>query len=119
MHALALDHVTGDLSVSTGRAAIVDGPALTAQTLRLRLSLAKGTWFLDLERGIPYDQILDKVSSLSPIDAVFRAAITGCPGVKAIRSLSLSQDSARRLSVGFEVVDVTGTVITDADVGAF
>ena len=96
---------------------MVEGAAATAQRLMLRLNLARGTWFEDLSRGVPYDQVLDKVTNTQAIENEFRSVIIGTRGVKQLNSFSFQITSDRLAAITFEVLDESGEVITEQDVG--
>jgi hypothetical protein len=72
----------------------------------VRLALFHGEWFLDRGIGVPYfERVLRKPLRRSVLTTVFRAAILGTPGVKALERLDFDVDAAeRRLTVTFAAI---------------
>jgi hypothetical protein len=74
------------------------------QQIEFRLSLWRGTWFLDSEFGTPYlQQILGKGLSLDGVIAAFRTQIMQVEGVQSITRFDYSFDRRQRtLSINLE-----------------
>lgn len=74
------------------------------QQIEFRLSLWRGTWFLDGNFGTPYlQQILGKALSLDAVVAAFRTEIMKVEGVESITRFDYSFDRRQRaLSINLE-----------------
>lgn len=81
MRALALDPVTHDLALSSGRASLVTGIEAKAQHLKCRLLLWEGEYRMDTSRGIPYARMLGDKSQTERLPRVLRAAASTSPGI--------------------------------------
>lgn len=112
--------VVGDLHLTGGDLSIVDGDDATAQEIRSRLLLFKGSNFVDLREGIPYYQeILAKGIAPARVRSLLRQAILSHPAVVDVPSLTVSIDRATRsATVTFEARTVEGTVVSSVDFGA-
>lgn len=91
---------TGDIDLTGLVPQYVDGPEAVVVRLRERLSKWRAAWFLDLRAGFPYREILTKNPDLDRIASMFRAEISGCPGVVAIKRLTLTL-TGRTLTLSF------------------
>jgi hypothetical protein len=94
----------GDLVWSNGALVqITDHLDSIRQLIECRLSMALGTWFLDPDDGLDiYGKILGKPRSESDVRQALGARITETPGVKTLKSMSVSLDnSTRALTVAF------------------
>lgn len=68
----------------------VDGPAIK-QGIKIRLRTFEGEWFLDLEIGIDYwNIVLVKNPSLVLVREVFRRALAAAPGVAEVLQLNVA-----------------------------
>lgn len=117
MSSFKIDPTTGDLDVSTGTLQIITGPEEIAQKLRIRLRFVRGEWFADENAGIPYfDEIFVKNPSFEAIQAIYRQAITTCPGVAGIENFTMVFDAAtRKLSLSFLARLTSGEVLDFSD----
>ena len=106
----------GDLAVEGGRLLYFEDIEHIRQTISCRLRFGKGEWFLDEREGVPYYQtVLVKDPDLSAIRALYRRIILSVPGVLSVPVLTLALDRATRtLSVAFQAVCRSGTVVVDA-----
>jgi hypothetical protein len=111
---LAMDS-TGDIEVlTTGAGAgirFTKGVEAVTQNIEAAVSLFRGEWFLDLERGVPYYQeILGQRYSQETVLTAFRDQILTVPNVDQILTLTSSFDGATRTTtVSFEVLTPFGT----------
>ena len=96
MRVLALDPTTGDLAISSGQMSMLSDADAVAQQLRGRLSLVRGSWFLDLTAGIPYLELLTRKGVEALLSAELRAAAETSPGVDAITSFTLTRNPTTR-----------------------
>lgn len=113
----ALDTTAQDLDISTGTLRFISGPEEIAQKLRIRLRFVRGEWFADENAGIPYfDSIFIKNPSFEAIQAIYRQAITTCPGIDSLIAFNLVFDGAtRKLSVTFTAQLTSGEVLDFSD----
>ena len=112
--------VVHDLRLTNGQITFVTGDEQILQHMKTRLQFFLGEWFLDRREGVPYYRdILIKNPSREVLASIFRQVILDTPGTELIRTFDLSIDaSQRRMSLAFEVVLITGTVV-QADFGDF
>lgn len=119
MRTLALDPVTGDLSISSGRPALVEGADAVAQKLRLRLSIWQGEWFADTTIGVPFRRFLGVPGAQVLAEAILRRAIATCPGVARVDRAVVALDrGSRRLSVSADVTALDGEPVSITDFAA-
>lgn len=90
-----------------------DQAAMIAQRIRCRLQFMQGEWYLDQRQGVPWRQVLTaKGTTKARIAAIFRSAISAVPGVKHVRSVTVSQDFiTRTATVTFSAVGDAQQVI--------
>lgn len=101
-----------DFKIADGRIALdatgdliwLMGAERVRQQIEFRLSLWRGTWFLDENFGTPYlQQILGKALSLDAVIAAFRSEIMAVNGVLSITRFDYQFDRReRRLSIDLE-----------------
>jgi hypothetical protein len=105
---LKLDPKTGDLLVSGGDLPLVYDLEAIEQEASITLQYFLGEYFLDVSVGIPYYQdILVKAPNLAAIKTIFRDALLGVTGIKAIVTLDLDFNRTTR------VLTVSYTASTD------
>lgn len=112
----------GDIRLVNGDSVfITDLGEAVAQHLRQRFNFFKGTWFLNLNEGIPYfEQVLVKNPDLSSIRSLFRRVIQETPGVARVNFVKLDfRRQERVLQVEGECVLDNGKVFSLADFGPF
>lgn len=103
---IKIDPVTNNLVIENGDFVLVKDADEIAQSLRIRLRMALGNWFLDNRLGVDYfGIILKKGYSLSQIERELKRVIKETIGVTGITSYKqLVQD--RKLTVNFTVSTV-------------
>ena len=96
----------GDLALENGTLAFCSGAAFYRQKLAARFKFFLGEWFLDARQGIPYYQsVFVKNPDLDLIRSLFRKVILTTPGIKQIKTFSLSYDpAARSLAFAFHAL---------------
>lgn len=95
-----------DYQIREGRIVLSSGADAARDRIFTVLSINRGEWFLDVEKGIPYlgaDGILGGKKTEAEVGAIIRREILGVDEVDRIVSLDISQDSFRHVSVGGEV----------------
>jgi hypothetical protein len=95
-----------DYRISGGKIVISTDNDAVRDRLFTSLSTQLGEWYLDNTDGIPYsgeNGILGGKKSEGEVAAIIRRRILSDPDVSRIDSLSVSQDSFRRVSVAVEV----------------
>lgn len=97
----------GDLDLSSGGLALIDGDDALVQHLALRFKLVKGECFLDPDVGVPYFQsVLVKNPDLVAIQSIFRRVILTTPGITEITAFAFAFDaSTRRAQLTFTALD--------------
>ena len=99
--------IDGDLPA---RPTFIDGAALVAQRLRIRLGMWRGEWLLDASQGIDYLSILSqKPPDLDGIGDLFRAEIQATEGVDRVEDLAVTFDADTR------TLSLSGTVVVESE----
>lgn len=88
----------GDLFLSDeGELATVTGPEELAQRIATTLNLVRGEWFLEITRGLPWQEtILTKHQDTTTVDAVLRAEIASIEGVAQVLAYASEYDPQSR-----------------------
>ncbi len=104
MSQLALDD-NGDIAISNNKFSIIDGQAEVRQKLIQRLQTFLEEWFLDVNLGIPYLQLIFvKGTPASVIADLFKNTIISTPGVTQLtRFEPLELNAKRELDLDFDV----------------
>lgn len=90
---------------------LIDSPETVAQAIKTRLQLSAGEWFLDLDEGTQYDEVLG-YNTQDSRDLAIRERILETPGVLELTEYRSSVSAARR----FAVVAVVSTIYGNAPV---
>jgi hypothetical protein len=92
-----------DIEVVDGALPLVEGIDEIAQQTKQQLSASVGDWFLDIEQGLPYFQlILKKTTTLSAIEGIYLTAIAKIPGIVNVNSFTLDfEPTTRALNIIF------------------
>lgn len=121
MRDIALDPATGDILHTRGsdglqRASLTAGAGAVRQKLALRLGLIAGEYPFDTSVGIPlFSQVLGKASGRDVAEAIYRRAVSTCPGVREVESFRMTIGSDRRATVTFRAIAESGEVIDVRD----
>lgn len=91
-----------------------------AQRLFVRFQFFKGEWFLNLDEGTPYYQL---IMVKNPPDAIVRAVfgqvIEGCDGVEALRTLTYTVNRQRHMTLKFTALLEDGSIFNSSDFAPF
>ena len=119
MRVRKIDPVTGRVFGGDQAAFLVNDAEAVAQSVRTRLGLWLGQWYLDTTDGTPWaTQVLGKYTEATR-DLAVRARILGTQGVNSILSYSSSLDRAsRKWTVNVTLDTIYGVVTTAAQVSA-
>lgn len=99
----------GDLLVADGLLALVRGADALRQRLELRLGLARGAWFLDLDQGVPYvEQVLVKGADATAVASLLRAECLREPDVREAQVVVTLDASARSARATVSAIAVDG-----------
>lgn len=86
-----------DIGIVDGGLWLVTGKEEIRQLLIQKLLRIQGEWFLNLDNGLPYfDVILEKGTSLADIEAIYINTIITTPGVIDINEFDLIFNPATR-----------------------
>ena len=86
----------GDLLIEDNQLALMRGADALVQRLELRLALARGAWFLDLDQGIPYiEQVIVKGADPTAIASLLRTECLREPEVREAQ-VTVTIDAAAR-----------------------
>lgn len=95
MNALGLSE-DWDLDVEDGRLHMLSDAPAVAQSVKANLLIQRGTWPIDLSRGVDWLGRSAKPAPLATLRAQMAQAILRTRGVTALRSLVLTSDRATR-----------------------
>lgn len=93
--------------------------AEVAQRLGIRFRFFKREWFLNLDEGTPWLNILTKGAPDRLIRSILGQVITGTQGISELLKLSYSVSAARVLSVSFTARLEDGSTFRSTDYGTF
>ena len=94
-----------DYQIKDGRIVLSTGADAARDRIFTALSINRGEWFRDIDKGIPYlgaDGILGGKKTEAEVGAIIRREILNVDEVDRIVSLDISQDSFRHVSVDGE-----------------
>lgn len=112
----------GDLALEDEGTEVVlsELAAEVAQRLHVRFKFFRGEWFLDLDEGTPYYQmILVKAPQDSVIRGVFGSLIRGTEGVADLILFDYTIAATRQMSLTFKARLKDGTVFSSTDYAPF
>jgi hypothetical protein len=93
---------------------LTDTPAAVAQSVKTRLLLKTGEWFLDTTEGTPYIEDILGAGTKATYDAAIQDRILTTIGVTEILDYSSSLDpTTRALSISCEINTIYGDIILD------
>lgn len=109
MTAIALDE-NNDAYLKGGQIARATGADFVVQSIRTRLKLYLGEWWLDLTAGVPwYQDIHVQPANVPQAEATLKATILGTAGVESLISFDATFDrQTRALVVTFEALTIYG-----------
>lgn len=108
---LKLDRATDDLVLDeTGDLILTEGIEAIADDLIARLRTFQGEWFLDLDLGFPWWDVLGQKPNLATVRDQVQAIALNTPGITAC-TVSATVGEDRTLAVVIECTADTGTMI--------
>jgi hypothetical protein len=114
--------VVGDLMLDAyGQPLLVSGiAAQTAQRLFVKFQFFRGEWFLNLDEGTPYYDVILRKGGERFVRSVFGGLIRDDPGVAELLELTYSIDKRTRwLTLQFKAACVDGTILNSLDFGPY
>ena len=108
----ALDPLTGDRVITAAAgASFATGLTAVRQNVEGALSLIKGEWFYDLDRGVAfYQEVVEKATTLARIKDIYREQIFTVQDVLEILTLTINFNGVTRTAaIYFEVLTTFGT----------
>ena len=101
-----------DIVIVDGDLPLVEGIEEIRQLVTQRLSAFEGDWFLDLDSGLPYFQvILQKATSISQIEGIYLEEIASIPGILDIESFNIEfEPGNRRADISFRARTTDGVL---------
>lgn len=94
---------TGDYTFGQGQANfLINSPAMVGQSVKTRLLLWTGNWFLDVTEGTPWSQKILGANTKPLYDLAIQQRILETPGVKNITKYS-SLITGRNLTVNVTI----------------
>lgn len=101
---------TWDMTFGFGLANYAARAEAVAQSVRTRLQLIQGEWFLDTSAGVPYlAQICVKPANLPLAESLIKATILETEGVATLEAFDMTFDAnTRRLNISATVTTIYG-----------
>ncbi|TDI74592.1 MAG: hypothetical protein E2O82_03675 [Betaproteobacteria bacterium] len=101
-----------DIQVIDGNLPLVEGIDELTQISELRFQSFQGDWFLDLDLGMPYFEVIfQKATSVTEIETIFLNEIGDIPGIIDVKSFNLSlAPETRTLTVEFSALTTDGVL---------
>ncbi|WP_408956240.1 hypothetical protein [Natroniella sp. ANB-PHB2] len=87
---------SGDLVVADNDLELVDGPTELQQRIKLALSINRGEWFLDLNAGVPYIELMRQKGTQEQLKREVAKVIASFDEVEEITQLNMNYDGANR-----------------------
>jgi len=109
------DPLNYDMGIDGGDIAFTDSTNEVEQRLTSRLQFITGEWFLDIQAGLPYpDIIFEAGTDLNDIYGLLRQKIKDTDGVEILNSLTITPNiDERSIRVDFRVNnETTETTVT-------
>jgi hypothetical protein len=110
--------VPGDLELTSDRTGLVmsTGVRLMLEQVRSALGTARGSWFYDLARGFPYNEILGVIPDLTLIRMLFANWLQSeFDFISSVDEVRLDYDSEKRsLRIQWEATTETGEYLNDS-----
>lgn len=102
----------GDLVISAGEFAMVEGDEELAQSVRMTMETAQGEWFLNVDFGMRRDPFESKPYNEEEIRASIIEAATDDTRISSVEGLSLAFDKfVRTLGVSLQLQKADGQTI--------
>lgn len=111
--------IPNDLHLTAGTSSTVDGDTATAQEIRSRFLLTRGSYFLNLREGLPlFQEIIRKGYVPGRVREIVRQILLTHPAIVDVPRVTLTVDRATRAaSVEFDARTIDGLVIRSEDFG--
>lgn len=90
---------SGDYQFGRAGAFLVDSPAAVVQSIKTRLALWTGEWFLDDREGTPYETAILGYGTQGIRDQLIKERISQTPGVTDIVAYTSIADKDRKMVV--------------------
>jgi len=90
-----------------------------AQSVKCRLLLVKGEWYIDQRLGTPWrERIWKKNTSETVLYRMIQDVVLGTPGVRAVESMQISIDASTRTATvsDLQIITETGRIVTVAQI---
>jgi len=111
-----IDYKISNGQIETGNfdALFVSGDEATIQRLRQKFLLWVGEWFLNIDAGIPWREILGEKPEPQVLSTIFRSVIADDPGVDEILEFELDfEGSTRKLKIKWRARLTSGEIAED------
>jgi len=107
---ILLDTLSGDIKLVDGDLSLVEGVDAISQHVKQRLKMYLGEWFLDIQSGVAWYQIVFvKNPNLLLVEAVLRDVVINTPGILELNLFELSyENSTRKLGIEFKAQTING-----------
>lgn len=113
----------GDWVFGSGRNSYKTNSDAIAQNVITRLRLFTDDWYLDVDSGIPWIELLGTRGNYDRIQRAIEKSVLQTDGVKSITRIEIEEDRTNRsISVILEYIDVFNvdvSEVVDVSVGSF
>lgn len=98
----------GDWIFGRGLASYKTGSAAIAQNVITRLRLFRDDWYLDVDSGVPWLDLLGTSRDIGRLRRAVEATVLMTEGVRAVKRIDIRKEERRKAVVSVEYVDVFG-----------
>ena len=112
MKSLKLEN--GDLKLESGNFQLVEGKDEVKQRLKVELSTNVGEWFLNLQLGVPWMEMLSEDEPPERFRAEISKVLTADSDVEEIKNVEINMDRPnRKLTINIEII-IDGELINES-----
>ena len=99
---------TGDHQFGRAGIFLTNSPEAVRQAVQTRLSLWTGEWFLDLQEGTPYEELILGFNNQGLRDQIIKERVLETQGVDEITDYQSVKSADRRLAISITINTVYG-----------
>lgn len=93
---IALTEKEHDIMIHNSDMVLIGGAARVRQQAKIKLLLWKTEWFLDIDFGTPWEEVLGTKSSMAAVSAAIKTSLKNIDGLRSVIINSIKLDTAER-----------------------
>ncbi|ACB92446.1 hypothetical protein D1605_005180 [Xylella fastidiosa subsp. fastidiosa] len=103
----------GDWTFGNGRGNYAAASDCLAQRVKTRLRSFRGNWFLDLDHGLPWLELMERPADLVHLEHEVKRCILSTEGVSRLTAFSMALEAdTRTLTIQVTLLDVEQQAMT-------